>query len=592
MASEKRRFGMHQNLLYDVILRQAGTLQKAMLEGVMNAIDAGATRCDINLDTHTFSISDDGHGFQSRREIEDFFEMFGTPHTQGDATYGRFRMGRGQMMAFGKNTWRSRTFEMHVDIKGKGLDYDLVAHDEDHNGTRVEVDLYDPMMPSDLERTYSEIRSYVAWAQVPVYLNGEPISQRPETGKWTHEDENAYYALSPERQQMAIYNLGVLVSNTYSGRFGMGGTVVSKKQLEVNFARNDVQSTCPVGKAITAFIKKETTRGTEKKTRLTDAERDMMVRDFLAGNVAPSDALKLRVITDVFGRSWPISKLTQIAVSFGDRLVVAERGDLLVETAQRRGHVFSIDEATLERFGANDAMSFKTRLSVVARKLSDRNGTDFLTKHQLKDLACVLDQVRTVDREDLKAFVSSDHIPIPIKEMTSDQKVLLDSIRRGYAKMIAVLNVAGIGDQIFKPRHILLGRSDSALGWTDGTASIWIDADYARILRRGHTGGTQLAMLLLHETLHEGPDTGTHQHDHAFYQAFHDLAGLPQDPIGLATEQMITTFITRLRMGKKKISKALLARDDVDLMIDALRQAKMDETVSYETVSEDDATGV
>lgn len=245
MTAEKRRFNMHQNLLYDVIMRQAGTLQKAILEGVMNAIDAGATRCDISLSTTKLTIEDDGHGFQSRREIEDFFETFGTPHKEGDATYGRFRMGRGQMMAFGVNTWRSRTFEMIVDIKNDGLDYNLMEHQEDQNGTKIIVDLYNPIMPSDLERTFSEIRSYVAWAQIPVFLNGEQISQSPETGKWTHEDENAYYALSSERNQLAIYNLGVLVSHTYSGRYGMGGTVVSKKQMEVNFARNDVQSTCP-----------------------------------------------------------------------------------------------------------------------------------------------------------------------------------------------------------------------------------------------------------------------------------------------------------------------------------------------------------
>ena len=45
---ENRRFGMSPNLLMDVIRRQAGTLQKGVLEAVMNAVDARATEIDFN----------------------------------------------------------------------------------------------------------------------------------------------------------------------------------------------------------------------------------------------------------------------------------------------------------------------------------------------------------------------------------------------------------------------------------------------------------------------------------------------------------------------------------------------------------------
>lgn len=49
--SETRRFGMAPELLLDVIKRQAGTPAKAVLELVMNAVDAGATRCEVTLTT-------------------------------------------------------------------------------------------------------------------------------------------------------------------------------------------------------------------------------------------------------------------------------------------------------------------------------------------------------------------------------------------------------------------------------------------------------------------------------------------------------------------------------------------------------------
>ncbi len=574
MTARKRRFGMHQNLLYDVILRQAGTLQKAILEGVMNAIDAGATSCEVSIDSHSFSIQDDGHGFQSLQEIEDYFDMFGTPHKEGDATYGRFRMGRGQLMAFGKNIWRSRTFEMQVDIRNRGIDYDFFERDEDFQGTRIEAELYDPIMPSDLERMKSELRSFVAWAQIPVIVNGEQVNQSPAAAKWDFEDDYAYYSLSAERHQLSVYNLGVLVNSFHAGRFGIGGTIVSKQQLEVNFARNDVQSTCPVFKHINARLKKHTSDGVKKKTKLTEAERDALVRDFLAGDMDMTSALKLRVLSDVTGRSWPIEKLIQLPQKFSNRLIVADRGDLMIETAQRRGITFSIDEATLERFGVTDAHQFVKRVAESCRKILDAGnpGESYTAKYNIRQIVRdLVDKTEIAERSELSQFVSSDHIALAPSEMTPDNTVILRAVEKGYSRLIQVLNAAGYEDRRFEERQIRIGKSDTALAWTDGRQTIWIDVEHARLLRRGMTGAYQIASTLLHEQLHEGPDTGTHQHDFAFYQAFHDMGALDNDPLGEAANRMLTTFIAKLQQQKRKVSKALLSRDDADLQLTAIR---------------------
>jgi hypothetical protein len=481
-------------------------------------------------------------------------------------------MGRGQMMAFGRNSWRSRSFEMHVDIKGSGLDYELFERDEDHQGTLIEVSLYDPILPSDLERIKAELRNFVAWAQIPVMLNGEQISKRPEAGKWNFEDEFAYYSLSPDRQQLSIYNLGVLVNSFWAGRFGMGGVVVSKEQLEVNFARNDVQSTCLIGKAIAARIKKEAGKGISKKTQLTDAERDMMVRDFLAGEMDPGAANKLRCLTDVNGRSWPITKLEQIPGKFSGRLVVAERGDQMIETAQRRGIVFSVDASTLERFGAADGKAFLERISSGARRILDAGKRDTLDGYRLGKIAdSIVGNIQVVDREALRAFVSDDYIALEDGEITPENKVILFAIERGYARMIDMLNLSKYEDRTFSPRKIRLGKSEAAMAWTDGESTIWIDVEHARLLRRGIAGAYQVALTLLHEMLHEGPDTGTHQHDFAFYQAFHDMTSLEFDALGQAADRITTAFISRLRQQKGKLSKALLAHDDADAALAQLR---------------------
>lgn len=77
MTAETRQFQMHAKLLYDVIRRQAGTLSKAILEGIMNSVDAGATECRITLEPKRVTVNDDGKGFKNREEIEKFFEVFG-----------------------------------------------------------------------------------------------------------------------------------------------------------------------------------------------------------------------------------------------------------------------------------------------------------------------------------------------------------------------------------------------------------------------------------------------------------------------------------------------------------------------------------
>lgn len=155
ISFENRKFRMHPDLLYSVIKNQAGSIAKAILELVMNSIDAGASHVDVRLDRNTVQVADDGKGFTSQQEIDDFFECFGTPHTEGDATYGKFRMGRGQIMAFCRNTWMSGRFEMYVDIQARGLDYTLKTGLAEVRGCVVEGDQYQPSPGIDPNRASS-----------------------------------------------------------------------------------------------------------------------------------------------------------------------------------------------------------------------------------------------------------------------------------------------------------------------------------------------------------------------------------------------------------------------------------------------------
>ena len=268
---------MHPNLLMDVIRRQAGTLAKSILEGVMNSIDAQATRCDITLDGNQLCIVDDGLGIAEKAHVEQFFETFGTPHAHEERkTFGTFRAGRGQLFSYGRNVWRTGAFTMEVDVAGRGLDYTLVEHRSKRvAGCQIEIALYDPLRPSDFATTERLVRQWCKYTPLTLSWNGELVSRDPEGEVWDHVLPKAYVRLA-EHGSLAIYNLGIHPMELPGYRFGTGVLVMSRLPLRVNFARNDVQDSCPVlPKAATRLERRLTQKMLAEQDRQFAAEQSL-----------------------------------------------------------------------------------------------------------------------------------------------------------------------------------------------------------------------------------------------------------------------------------------------------------------------------
>ena len=83
-VAEQKNLKMHKKLLLDVIRKQAGSIDKAVLEGVMNSIEANATGVFADFiivdGKAVLSIKDDGMGISTEKELIEHFETFGTPH--------------------------------------------------------------------------------------------------------------------------------------------------------------------------------------------------------------------------------------------------------------------------------------------------------------------------------------------------------------------------------------------------------------------------------------------------------------------------------------------------------------------------------
>lgn len=353
---ENREFKMHPDLLWSVIQSQSGAPEKAILEAIMNAVDAGATYCDITIGGKGYSIKDDGKGFQSRTEIEDFFEVFGKPHAEGDATYGKYRMGRGQLFSFSKTHWRSGTFSMNVDIKKQGLNYDLVTDLSLEQGCSIDGEWYEWCDAAEVIRITHDLTNLAHWMQITVKVNGKRINKIASEQTWTLETDDAYIS-TKITGGLAIYNLGALVNTYPAYKFGISGTIVSKKQLQVNFARTEILlAQCEVWKRIRRELDKLCGNLTKKKSvTLHSHERDAIANRFVRGELPFSEVANIGLVFDVSGKQRTLKELSNT-----ERLTLApDRKDWTIgERVMNQKLAFVINSATLDRFNVTSPEEF------------------------------------------------------------------------------------------------------------------------------------------------------------------------------------------------------------------------------------------
>lgn len=564
-ASERRTLRMHPHLLWDVITKQAGTLEKAILEGVMNVIDAGATKCDIKIDETGFSIVDDGKGFVDETEITNFFETFGYPHKAGDARLGTYRMGRGQLFSFGVNDWASNTFRMHVDLKPQEhaldsdnghLGYDFSAGHKKVNGCTISVKLYEPLVPSTVASTVRELTAYVKWVDIPVSINGKVVSKTPTAASWDEETPDAWIQVK-DKGTLDVYNLGVLVCRIPSHRYGCGGTVVSKLQLQVNFARNDIQATCPVWKRVSKKLRLDQTKKNVQKPRLNDSERENLARQILSGELPIEEGKDIKILTDVVGDHHPISKLESLSARYSGRLSFAEIGDRVAETAHQRGLAFVLAKQTLDRF---DATSVEDLIKALHRVVLARK-EELGYQHGLWHLDSALRHVKVVKRKEFEKLFSSTHTPLKASELTSEERAILKTLDWISRSICWAIRRNDDPNKEWQVRKIHAGISDTATAWTDGQVAIWINRPNLKLALNGVPGAIRLVALLVHEYLHDDSDIATHVHDADFYRRHHDLM-IDNPEIGEAVESLVKGMISVFKKEGKRPTGALARSND------------------------------
>ncbi|CAG9237748.1 conserved hypothetical protein [Paraburkholderia tropica] len=528
-GATRRNFKVHPAIIKTLIGEQAGTLPKAFAELVMNSVDAGSTRIDLDIDeAGRFTFWDNGRGFTSSVEIEEFFDTFGTPHVPGDAYFARFRCGRGQIMSYARTIWRSGHYEMRVDLNGEEGEagYDFEEHAECHPGCSITGQIYEfanPYFPKNHSlRVYftgeddsvvagrtSEFACLVRYVLIPVFVNGRQINTPPIGERWDQEDEHAYYAFDRDSPEVRVFNRGVLVTDIPSRKFGIGGVVCSKAPLVVNMARNAViEHQCETWQAITKAISERFRFQLTRLRKLNDHEAASLLRrlffsDFVLDHQDARTVAKIRFLPDIFG-----NLRSPDAVLFARKFTLFDGvHTAIAERVQREG----LAQVIMPRM-----------LSMCNATVTEENAAVAIGRLRSRLRICDDQSTELVRFEEFVRSLDGTYTLVDSADLDAEETLVLKCLTL-IGREIALLSGAS------SVRRFVVGISDTASAWTDGCTFIALNrAELKRIRGDGnavHSGGggvARLVAIITHEYCHGDSSVGDHHHDYDFMSRFHE----------------------------------------------------------------------
>lgn len=570
----RKEFTVDQNIIQHIIHAQAGTIGKAIIELIMNAIDAGADNVSVQVSETGFVCTDSGNGFQDKDEIEKFFGRFGTPHEEGDSTYGRFRLGRGQIMAFASTQWFSNSWKMSVDTFHSGFTYDLEPLSQEQPGCRIVGDWYELIQRSDVLRLIQELRSLVRYTPATITLNGDVINRDPSKEEWDLIDDYAYYRVRAEGS-IAIYNQGVLVRNDSGGYWGFGGVVVSKKPIALNVSRTEIlRNIDPVWKHIAKQLKSISTKVVPKKaTRFTESYRESVTRMLLSGSPEHIDLYTSAPVITILPGKKHLSIydfLHYVSTKYKGRpqnnrfTVLTDTNQIpLAESIAYTKTIMIVHPATLDRFGVADTGEFTVSLKEIFHSFSNsdlyqgawknrhverlrNNFPKILPFNEVKsDFKVdyeILDERKFLDKETLRVWTAlrwslNEFVQVAFR-LEKDENVKSSETSKEIPQ-------------------VCLGKSTASAAWTDGQSFIAIDIEQVLLLKKypiEYAG--KIFSFVTHELAHEGEsvDAG---HDENFYLRYHDLS----IDLAYARERLLKAFLYKyvqsLEHEKKQVKGEL-----------------------------------
>ena len=251
---------------------QMADLPDVIREAVQNGVDSpGASRVLVSVTPDQTVVCDNGAGVDlgSETGMRDLSVLgAGTKSRDDDATLGEWGIGTGAIIAKGAVRIWSGEHALCFDYQDEretgpfahasGREGVVVETPHAFDGVCVTIDHYasevpDPdsyRWPRIVERLRKRFAYLTFRTGVSVIVNGDPVDRghpfdAVADGRVTvtRETPDAYLALEQTPAQgLTIYSNGLYVTTDHDA--GVGGVVVSKGNLTLNFARTAVQSGC------------------------------------------------------------------------------------------------------------------------------------------------------------------------------------------------------------------------------------------------------------------------------------------------------------------------------------------------------------
>lgn len=502
------------SIVRHLIESQNGTVSAAISELIMNLIDKGADKCDIFLSRTDFKVTDNGVGFKDRADVENHFGCFGKKHEDGDAVFGRFRIGRGQIMALSAATWHSHEFKMVADYKHNPECFELETNSSDFvDGCVVSGKFYKELGEYDLLHEIRTLCERIKYLKISIRLNGNTVTEDVDSIKWDYEDDHIFirYHGGQHGEGVSLYSNGIFVKEISSYVFGLQGDVVTKKPLDLNMSRNEVNANDSTFSHISNVLRREAHKNAKRKNeQLSEGQRRAFISHLLTGELELNEALSICLLKDTRGHVFSIRTLLGRKIP----LTIANDNDPLADRIASSKAATVLNYAELAKWGVTTGEDLVNVLSDLAVRCVDQ--------HYLRGVIRSLKQISLLEFNKLTQGLSSSSIILKTRELSPRQRCARNAIQ--YAGNVMAGRIANVLEKNVFQRKIMIGQSDVAHGWTDGLSYIAIDERNLELLDSGEYGFDQLSLLLLHEYCHDESDLETHGHTPEFYEKFHELS--------------------------------------------------------------------
>ena len=516
-------FEISPNYVSQLITNQAASLDRALLELVANAIDAGASHIAVEFDRDGhISVTDDGRGF-SEQQVREHFGTFGFDHATvreraEGRTLGTFGIGRGQIMGLAAAKWHSGTLVVETDLRRHGLRYLVRAHGGDSvAGCRVEATLYERLLERARRACVSRLAFALKWAKAEITIDARRVSQDPATKRWTTVTDALRWLHQPGTWAgVHAYHGGVLAQSLAHSDVGVSGTLVAREGhcFEVSTTRSEIlRERCPLWTKARVLLKASAQQ--ERATRaLSDEDRAAVWHALLEGHEEPDDYLSQRLLKTVHPR---YATPYDLARRRGGRIALALKHWVPGAEQVQREEVATVlgpDMAAWLR--ADDAAQAAAQLNAIFGESLGHNRFSAVDLHS--EIARLEHRVKLLATKELTRTERAALAALrTVSRMTRDEMWRADLRASGQSYL------AGCHPSRPQVRRVRIGIASGTAAWTDGASYVAIERRrLRRCLALGLSGWCSLAILMRHEYAHIVPTEDTAEHDLEFYRRFHD----------------------------------------------------------------------